>query len=186
MGLITVSRPLGGAGGSSRGPDGPPGPEGPEGPEGPQGPKGDPGQQGPEGSPGRNGSDGAQGPKGEKGDQGVPPDTVITTKIAGQYTIFGRVNSNGAETHSSADFSSTRDSTGVYTISFQPNAFTNTDAVVTVTPVVNGVDTFQGSVPVAVVDSWVTNVVCQIGIFDSATGAAMDSEFMFTVTGKRA
>jgi hypothetical protein len=192
-----------GAGGGSRGPEGPAGPQGDpgvdgqDGSPGADGAKGNTGNTGSPGTDGQTGADGAKGDdgapgsdgtdgaKGDKGDQGVPPDKVLTTHLAGLFTLFGRVDANGDQTNQAAGFSSSKLSTGVYSISFQPNVFVDLNQVVTATPIVGDLTNFQGVVPVAVVDSLVSNTACKIGIFDSALATAMDCGFMFTVTGQR-
>lgn len=153
---------------------------------GPEGPQGDPGPPGEQGDPGRNGTDGQKGDKGDQGDP-VSRANLLETHKDGLFTIFGRITANGTAMDQAAGFNPTKLGTGDVQISFQPTAMMDTLSVVTATAILDSVDSPITTLPVAVVDDYVSNVVCRIGIFDALDGgAAIDCAFMFTVTGYKA
>jgi hypothetical protein len=109
------------------GPTGPAGPTGPTGAEGPTGSSGSQGGAGPTGptgpgpgTPGPTGPQGAAGPTGPAGSGGPAGPTGPAGAGGGAKVVVGGVNPNGSEQTNTSGFSSVRNSTGDYTISF-PN-----------------------------------------------------------------
>ena len=140
------------------------------------------------------GPEGPEGPVGPKGAQGDPPEPSIPlypvgpqTLKAAQYTIFGRVNSNGS-VHGTVDFASSKPvaTNGIYNVTWQPHIFVDGSPIVTVTPLVRSLDISIASTlgaPIAVLLDDVSGTQCTIGMFDRLSGDLMDAGFMFTATG---